>query len=93
MISLVVQEESLSLLVATYGNMAPDCRTMLLLHWGGWRKISDIKDDNTTWNEAMTSYLSKEDCPNFMKADAEWVKKNQKTERNHQEHNMHRTSQ
>ena len=50
------------------------CKNMLLLHWPNWRKISDIKDDNTTWTAHFTSFLASAYCPNFLKAEVDRVK-------------------
>jgi signal recognition particle subunit SEC65 len=50
------------------------CRTMLLLHWPNWRNMAQIKDDNTSWIDKMTSFLESDDCPNFVKADVERAK-------------------
>ena len=48
------------------------CRTMLLLHWPGWRKLDDITSpDSPQWTEKFTSFLETDDCPNFVKADVE----------------------
>ncbi|XP_033726129.1 uncharacterized protein LOC117315835 [Pecten maximus] len=47
------------------------CRTMILLHWPNWRKISDIKKDNISWSEKMSEFLQMSARPNFVKADVE----------------------
>ena len=44
-------------------------RSMLLLHWPNWRKISDIKAPDLSWTQIMTGFLDSEHCPNFIRAD------------------------
>ena len=46
-------------------------KTMLLLHWPNWRKLTDIKDDKITWVSKMHEFLNSPRCPNFLKAEIE----------------------
>ena len=50
------------------------CRTMLLLHFPNWRRLSDIKPDDMTWTSKFESFLNTAVCPNFVKADIERAK-------------------
>ena len=50
-------------------------RTMLILHWPDWRTIRDIKDEDSTWPQKLTSFLESEECPNFLRADIERARK------------------
>lgn len=50
-------------------------RSMLLLHWPNWRRISDIKHEDLSWIQIMTDFLGSEHCPNFVKADVEKAKR------------------
>ena len=54
---------------ATWPRDENNCKTMLLLHWPTWRKISDIKEEITSWSDAMHAFLEYDACPNFIKAD------------------------
>ena len=58
---------------------------MLLLHWPGWRKISDIKEQNTdaTWTVLRLGFHQSDQCPNF-------VKTNVKRAKQHNSHVDHR---
>ncbi|XP_062621909.1 uncharacterized protein LOC134283470 [Saccostrea cucullata] len=47
------------------------CRTMMLLHMPNWRKIDDLKDNNSTWLQLFTNFLPSAFCPNFVRADVE----------------------
>ncbi|CAC5397335.1 unnamed protein product [Mytilus coruscus] len=47
------------------------CKNTLILHWHDWRKFSDIKDDNVSWNDLFMHFLLTGYCPNFVKADVE----------------------
>ncbi|CAC5413965.1 unnamed protein product [Mytilus coruscus] len=47
------------------------CKNTLILHWHDWRKFSDIKDDNVSWNDLFMYFLLTGYCPNFVKADVE----------------------
>ncbi|CAG2201823.1 unnamed protein product [Mytilus edulis] len=47
------------------------CKNTLILHWHDWRKFSDIKDDNVSWNDLFRHFLLTDYCPNFVKADVE----------------------
>ena len=55
------------------------CRTMLLLHWPNWRKITDVKEENETWIEKMQIFMSSNNCPNFVKADVEKARRKEQT--------------
>ena len=55
---------------------------MLILHSPNWRKISDIKPDNTSWVDLMKSFLESSDCPNFVKAEVEKAKQKVSEEEN-----------
>ena len=52
------------------------CRTMLLLHWPNWRRITDIKSGNTTWSDRFDEFLLSNSIPHFVKADVERAKSN-----------------
>ena len=54
------------------------CRTMLLLHFPNWRKLSDIKPDDISWTKKFESFLNTDLCPNFVKADVERAKSHKK---------------
>ena len=45
------------------------CRTMLLMHWKGWRQIQDVKSDDTTWSAIFLKSIESEQCPKFVKSD------------------------
>ena len=49
-------------------------RAMLLLHYPGWYRITDIKPNDVTWTAKMTEFISSDDCPNFVKAAVERAK-------------------
>lgn len=46
-------------------------RTMLLMHWPNWRRISDIKDPDLTWLAKFEEFVSMDTCPAFVQADVE----------------------
>ena len=56
------------------------CRSILLLHTPNWRQISDIKDENCTWNDTFQVFLNSQNCPNFIKADIERARRHEPTE-------------
>ena len=45
-------------------------RTMLLLHWPNWRRISDIVGSGE-WLQKFKEFLQTDSCPTFVKADVE----------------------
>ena len=51
------------------------CRTMLLMHWKGWRQIQDVKSDDTTWSAIFLKFIESEQCPKFVKADVKRAKR------------------
>jgi hypothetical protein len=57
------------MLRATWPLTEEYCKNGLLLHWPNWHTLSDIKDDQTNWNNKFHEFLLTEDCPNFIKAD------------------------
>jgi hypothetical protein len=57
------------MLRATWPHTEEYCKNGLLLHWPNWHTLSDIKDDQTNWNNKFHEFLLTEDCPNFIKAD------------------------
>ena len=54
------------------------CKTMLLLHFPNWRKLSDIKPDDISWTKKIELFLNTDLCPNFVKADVERAKSHKK---------------
>ncbi|XP_061185108.1 uncharacterized protein LOC133193154 [Saccostrea echinata] len=56
------------------------CRTMMLLHMPNWRKIDDLKDNNSTWLQLFTNFLPSEFCPNFVRADVERARRHEEPE-------------
>ncbi|XP_021373892.1 ATP-dependent DNA helicase PIF1-like [Mizuhopecten yessoensis] len=48
---------------------------MLLLHFPNWRKISDIKDQDTSWTDKFNFFFQTAICPNFVKAEVKRAKK------------------
>ena len=61
------------------------CRAMMLLHWPNWRKISDIKDNNTSWTSSFNEFLSGDTCPLSVKADVERAKSGKEDEMSDEE--------
>ena len=61
---------------ATWSLTEDFCRSMLLLHWQNWRKISDIKEQNTdaTWTDLMLGFLQSDQCSNFVKTNVKRAK-------------------
>ena len=49
-------------------------RTMMLLHWPNWRKISDIIGDEK-WLSKFMTFMQSEQCPIFVKAQIEMARK------------------
>ncbi|KAK3083478.1 hypothetical protein FSP39_023709 [Pinctada imbricata] len=58
---------------ATWPLIEDYSRTMLLLHWPNWRKVSDIvgECDKYSWVDVLHNFLVTDQCPNFLKADIE----------------------
>ena len=57
----------------------------MLLHWPNWRKISDIKDNNTSWTSSFNEFLSGDTCPLSVKADVERAKSGKEDEMSDEE--------
>ncbi len=53
------------------------CRSMLLLHWPTWRKLSDIKDEDMSRTSAFDIFIITDTCPCFVKADVDRAKRKQ----------------
>ena len=51
------------------------CRNMLILHWPNWRKFTDLTDADRSCVQQFSSFLETENCPNFVKAEIDRVKK------------------
>ncbi len=56
------------------------CRSMLLLHWPTWRKLTDIKASESSWSDAFHMFITTDTCPTFVKADVERAKRHESAE-------------
>ena len=75
---------------ATWPLTVEYARTMLLLHWPNWRKISDIVDvDPPNWLDKFLQFLASDQCPSFVKADVERAKNNYPSATNGDEEEDH----
>ena len=70
---------------ASFPITAEYARTMLIMHYPNWRKISDIIGEDN-WLTKFEAFIETDDCPNFIKGDVQCAKENAAKENQAPEH-------